>query len=275
MRSSLASRLGTLADAVHLPLLSRSQMPLAEASALPAHAPRCISFYPSSSGSSTVHSESKTARPSSQLVYKVLRAFILGTVKTIDIAWSELTSKQHLQDGEDFSSDKNGLSLFESTDTGYVIAELEDALEWIQSQSESQSGPLLLKDVESLKARMNFRKQMLHAVRLLQSPAEAAPLDVVMHAKFARRNWASLRPADDVQPSESHSSARDTIPDRNADTNSTAALPLHRPDRNAAPSLAAAASFDPAYNRRLAWCQALRPSLFLIRVLPGACWTAS
>lgn len=189
-----------------------------------------------------------------ELVYKVLRSFLLATVKTIDIAWSELTSKQHLQDGEDFSADKNGLSLLETTDVGYAIAELEDALEWLQSQTET----LLLEQTESLKVRLNFRKQMLYAVRLLQTPSEAAPIDVVMHTKFARRNWALLRPsstsrtADEIRPQVEVSTGQ-------TNGKQTAALPLHLPNRNSAPSPVSLSAFDPAYNRRLAWCQALRP----------------
>lgn len=182
-----------------------------------------------------------------ELIYKVLRAFILATVKTIDIAWSELTSRQHLQDGEDYSSDKNGLSLLETTDTGYIIAELQDAIDWLQSQSQSHVLQKHLAD--SLTARLNFRKQMLYAVRLLQAPAEAAPLDVVMHAKFARRNLALLQP--------SSSSHAPNPPHLDEQPNSI--QPLGLPDRSCAPSSAAIAAFDPAYNRRLAWCQPLRP----------------
>lgn len=180
-----------------------------------------------------------------ELIYKVLRAFILATVKTIDIAWSELTSRQHLQDGEDYSSDKNGLSLLETTDTGYVIAELQDAIDWIQSQSRVLQKHL----AESLTTRLNFRKQMLYAVRLLQAPAEAASLDVVMHAKFARRNLALLQPS-----SSSHASLSAHL-----DAQPSSVQPLGLPDRSCAPSSAAIAAFDPAYNRRLAWCQPLRP----------------
>ncbi|KAJ1032366.1 hypothetical protein NDA16_000393 [Ustilago loliicola] len=200
-------------------------------------------------GSSTT----KQQRPL-ELVYKVLRAFLLATVKTIDIAWSELTSKQHLQDGEDFSADKNGLSLLETTDSGYAIAELEDALEWLQSQANALSQ----QQIESLRVRLNFRKQMLYAVRLLQSASEAAPIDVVMHTKFARRNWALLRPSflsktrDGTQPQAEVSTGH-----TNGDFKATLALQL--PNRNAAPSTASLSAFDPAYNRRLAWCQALRP----------------
>ncbi|SPO25051.1 uncharacterized protein UTRI_01565_B [Ustilago trichophora] len=203
-------------------------------------------------GSATA--SSSTDQPPLQLVFKVLRAFILATVKTIDIAWLELTSKQNLQDGEDFSSDKNGLSLLETTDTGYVIAELEDALEWLLSGQDI----LQQSQVESLKARINFRKQMLYAVRLLQNPAEAAPLDVVMHTKFARRNWMHLRPA---AASAVNQHAQSQIQQRSSDSDRDASkvVPLQPPNRNAAPSTASVSAFDPAYNRRLAWCQALRP----------------
>ncbi|SPO22887.1 uncharacterized protein UTRI_01565 [Ustilago trichophora] len=197
---------------------------------------------------------SSTGQPSLQLVFKVLRAFILATVKTIDIAWSELTSKQNVQDGEDFSSDKNGLSLLETTDTGYVIAELEDALEWLQSGQHI----LQQQQVDSLKARLNFRKQMLYAVRLLQSPAEAAPLDVVMHTKFARRNWMLVRPAVvSAVNGQARSQMKECPNDSDIDTSKV--VPLQPPNRNAAPSSASVSAFDPAYNRRLAWCQALRP----------------
>ena len=189
-----------------------------------------------------------------QLVYKVLRAFVLATVKTIDIAWTELTSKQHLHDGEDFSSDKNGLSLLETTDAGYAIAELDDALEWILSQQGTFPQDL----VTSLKTRLNFRKQMLYAMRLLQSPAEAAPLDVVMHAKFARRNWALLRPSL-ASAALNHAPPRSQGTSNNANSDASMISPLQPPDRNAATSIAAVSAFDPAYNRRLAWCQALRP----------------
>ncbi|CBQ70224.1 conserved hypothetical protein [Sporisorium reilianum SRZ2] len=192
-----------------------------------------------------------------ELVYKVLRAFILATVKTIDIAWTELTSKQHLHDGEDFASDKNGLSLLETTDTGYVIAELEDALEWVNSQHDT----LTSDHVESLKARLSFRKQMLYAVRLLQSPAEAAPLDVVMHTKFARRSWTLLQPASDAHPVPDTTISQDGASPSTANGSKAppTLTPLQQPNRNAAPSIASLAAFDPAYNRRLAWCQALKP----------------
>ena len=201
------------------------------------------------------HPSASNDQPPLQLLYKVLRSFILATVKTIDIAWTELTSKQHLHDGEDFASDKNGLNLLETTDTGYVIAELEDALEWVQSQHAS----LTPDQVESLKARLGFRKQMLYAVRLLQCPAEAAPLDVVMHTRFARRSWRLLHPATDASTdhtleSQGASSSVSAIAEA-----SIKATPLQQPNRNAAPSVASMSAFDPAYNRRLAWCQALKP----------------
>ncbi|CDR88278.1 uncharacterized protein SPSC_03939 [Sporisorium scitamineum] len=190
-----------------------------------------------------------------ELVYKVLRAFILATVKTIDIAWTELTSQQHLHDGEDYASDKNGISLLETTDTGYVIAQLEDALQWVKSQHES----LPSNHIESLKTRLSFRKQMLYAVRLLATPAEAAPLDVVMHTRFARRSWTLLH-----YPSEAHSVPETTLQkgallSNTNGKNPTTLIPLQQPNRNAAPSIASAVAFDPAYNRRLAWCQALKP----------------
>ncbi|EST10228.2 NatC N(alpha)-terminal acetyltransferase, Mak10 subunit [Kalmanozyma brasiliensis GHG001] len=190
-----------------------------------------------------------------QLVYKVLRAFILGTVKAIDVAWSELTSKQHFHDGEDYSSDKNGLSLLETTDTGCVVAELDDALEWVQSQQ-----AVLPSDyIESLRTRLSFRKQMLYAARLLQSPAEAAPIDVVMHTKFARRSWSLLNPASDTPLIPTDASPSRPCLDDNMNGRESKLISLQPPNRNAAPSSAAIAAFDPAYNRRLAWCQALRP----------------
>lgn len=219
------------------------------------HDSAAISDPSTSEDAQTAAGVPKTAPPPLQLIYKVLRAFVLATVKTIDIAWSELTTKQHLHDGENFSSDKNGVSLFETTDAGYAAAELEDALEWLQSQT----GVFQTSQIESIKARLNFRKQMLYAVRLLQSPAEAAPLDVVMHAKFAQRSWALLRPPSasslgrDAAPRQMRSSPNSSIED------SPKAVPLNLPNRNSAPSAAAASAFDPAYNRRLAWCQALRP----------------
>ncbi|GAC93921.1 hypothetical protein PHSY_001489 [Pseudozyma hubeiensis SY62] len=194
--------------------------------------------------------------PPLQLVYKVLRAFLLGTVKTIDIAWSELASKQHLHDGEDFSSDKSGLSLLETTDTGYIVAELEDALEWLQSQS----GRLPPSHVDALRARLGFRKQMLYAARLLQSPAEAAHLDVVMHAKFARRSWTLLLPMSDTADANGNTtSERGASSPGSSKEGASQVMPLRPADRIAAPSPASIAAFDPAYNRRLAWCQALRP----------------
>uniref|UniRef100_V5F1M2 Uncharacterized protein n=1 Tax=Kalmanozyma brasiliensis (strain GHG001) TaxID=1365824 RepID=V5F1M2_KALBG len=95
-----------------------------------------------------------------QLVYKVLRAFILGTVKAIDVAWSELTSKQHFHDGEDYSSDKNGLSLLETTDTGCVVAELDDALEPISLPSAEHTWRILNGILDELQ----------DVVRVLQRP---------------------------------------------------------------------------------------------------------
>lgn len=218
------------------------------------------------SASGSASDATTTNHPHMQLVYKVLRAFILATVKTIDIAWTELTSKQHLHDGEDFSSDKNGLSLLETTDYGYAIAELEDALEWV----ESQKTVLLSDQIESLKTRLGFRKQMLYAVRLLQAPAEAAPLEVVMHTNFARRKWALLRPVSAPMTGtvgcDPRTSSQEETSQNCAGAGNVASppppiqpLPLQAPNRNAAPSPASLTAFDPAYNRRLAWCQALRP----------------
>ncbi|KAJ9479847.1 hypothetical protein PHBOTO_003364 [Pseudozyma hubeiensis] len=226
--------------------------------------PRLQPFYACNDGTQTIPAEASTSaegstmsdHPPLQLVYKVLRAFLLGTVKTIDIAWSELTSKQHLHDGEDFSSDKSGLSLLETTDTGYIVAELEDALEWVQSQS----GRFSSSHVDALRARLGFRKQMLYAVRLLQSPAEAAPLDVVMHTKFARRNWALLRPTSDAAEANGNTtSGHGASPPSSSKDGASESIRLRSADRVAAPSPASIAAFDPAYNRRLAGCQALRP----------------
>ncbi|SAM74745.1 uncharacterized protein UBRO_16816 [Ustilago bromivora] len=208
----------------------------------------------SASNTQVTGSSAAKQQPPLELVYKVLRAFLLATVKTIDIAWSELTSKQHLQDGEDYSAEKNGLSLLETTDTGYVIVELEDALEWLQSQTTA----LANEQIESLRVRLNFRKQMLYAVRLLQTPAEAAPIDVVMHTKFARRHWALLCPISNAEvANETQSESQE--PTRHSNSDATTGLVLHLPNRNAAPSAASLSAFDLAYNRRLAWCQALRP----------------
>lgn len=210
---------------------------------------------PNASGAETIAQGAVNGQPRPpQLVYKVLRAFVLATVKIIDIAWSELTSKQHLQDGEDFASDKNGLSLLETTDTGYISAEIDDALEWLQSQTDA----LQTEQIDSLKARLNFRKQMLYAVQLLQDPGEAAPIDVVMHAKFSRRNWTLLRPTNVASSTDHTTSIGNPIADR-LSTEHPPAVPLQTPYRNAAPSMASIYAFDPAYNRRLAWCQALRP----------------
>ncbi|PWZ00837.1 Mak10-domain-containing protein [Testicularia cyperi] len=170
-----------------------------------------------------------------ELVCKVLRSFILATVKTLDVVWNELAAERNVIDGEDFSSDKSGLSLLETTDPDYAIAELEDAIEWIQAQA----GDIDRASIEATRARLTFRKQLLYAVTLLQNTSTASPLDVVIHCKFARRSLNSLRPV---------SAAHVAGP----------AL-LRQPHRSSAPSVRAMSAFDPAYNRKLVANAPLRP----------------
>ncbi|SPO38200.1 uncharacterized protein PSFLO_03677 [Pseudozyma flocculosa] len=185
-----------------------------------------------------------TPAPAPELRSKVLRAFIVATVKTCDLAWNELT-KQNVYDGEDFSGDKSGLGLLEGTEPRYALALLDDALEWLSAD------PTLSDDIgQSLKARLSLRKQLLSATMLLAEGDPAALIEVSLHCRFAKKHLAALRPHDDDA----------TAVAGQADTAaSPPCIALQDPGRQKAPSTRSMASFDPAYNRKLVANAPLRP----------------
>ncbi|KAN0059684.1 N-alpha-acetyltransferase, non-catalitic subunit [Thecaphora frezii] len=190
-------------------------------------------------------STSKPAPPP-ELVCLVLRAFIVATVKTCDIVWNELT-KQNVYDGEDFSSDKSGLSLLEGTDPRFALAQLDEAVAWLSAESAMEESI-----VHSLKARLFLRKQILSATMLLAERDPASWMEVSLHCRFAKKHLDVLRPHLGALPSaEGHGEVDAPVP--------LAPIGLQDPSRQKAPSPRSMASFDPAYNRKLVATAPLRP----------------
>ncbi|KAG6817045.1 hypothetical protein H0H87_000457 [Tephrocybe sp. NHM501043] len=65
-----------------------------------------------------------------ELVFQILRSWVMGLLKCCDLSWREL-SKGGVQDTEDWQGDKCDVSLLEGTPVKYVLSKLEDASMWL------------------------------------------------------------------------------------------------------------------------------------------------
>ncbi|KAJ6630303.1 Mak10 subunit, NatC N-terminal acetyltransferase-domain-containing protein [Mycena sp. CBHHK59/15] len=128
-----------------------------------------------------------------QLIPVVLRASICGLLKCCDLSWREL-SKGHVQDTEDWQSDKGDTSLLEGMSVQNVIACLDGAVNWL-IRSKKVPEPWLT----ALIARLALRKALLQSidVNIFKSPS-----DFLILINAARNHLRTVRayPSPDLAP---------------------------------------------------------------------------
>ncbi|PPR02186.1 hypothetical protein CVT26_012126 [Gymnopilus dilepis] len=97
-----------------------------------------------------------SARPI-ELITIVMRAAVAGILKCCDLTWREL-SKGGVFDTEDWQSDKCEVSLLEGLPIPYILAQLDEAVEWLTQSTV----PVRWKN--ALKARLQLRKTLLQVM---------------------------------------------------------------------------------------------------------------
>lgn len=95
-----------------------------------------------------------------ELIYIVLRAYVMGLLKCCDLTWREL-SKGGVQDAEDWQSEKCDVSLLEGVSTDYILSKLEEASNWLLNTSKL---PVLWRN--ALCARILLRKTILQLMQM-------------------------------------------------------------------------------------------------------------
>ncbi|GLB35595.1 putative mak10 subunit, NatC N(alpha)-terminal acetyltransferase [Lyophyllum shimeji] len=101
-----------------------------------------------------------------ELLFLILRAWVMGLLKCCDLSWREL-SKAGVQDSEDWQGEKCDVSLLEGIPVKYVLSALEDASIWLLNTS---TFPVLWRN--ALRARIKLRKSIL---QLMQADVFANP----------------------------------------------------------------------------------------------------
>lgn len=96
----------------------------------------------------------------SPLVSLVLRSYVLATLKTCDLLWSEV-ARGNVKEGEDVWCDKAGVSLLEDVQPDIIFAALDEAYDWLQTAElpEALRTPLL--------DRLVFRMELLYTLCLV------------------------------------------------------------------------------------------------------------
>ncbi|KAG6827820.1 hypothetical protein H0H92_010336 [Tricholoma furcatifolium] len=126
-----------------------------------------------------------------ELIFQVLRSWVMGLLKCCDLSWREL-SKGGVQDMEDWQGDKCDISLLEGTPVKFVLSSLEDANLWLQRTT---SVPLLWRN--GLRARINFRKALL---QILQADVFSNPSEYQNLVDTAREQLSIIRSHPSSQP---------------------------------------------------------------------------
>jgi hypothetical protein len=176
------------------------------------------------------------------LVSKVLRPFLIATLKCVGLVWDELT-RGNVMDGEDYNGDKAGVSLLEDVSIQEASALLDGALAYLQTSTDAAAGnndiradTLSVIQATSLSSRVSLRKNMLFSIYSL---ARVDPAIITQ----------------DVHPIETLLEARvvlegaQTILQSLNDTGSPA-WGLMSPSFANAPSEGVTYAFDPWYSRR-------------------------
>ncbi|KAJ7494359.1 Mak10 subunit, NatC N-terminal acetyltransferase-domain-containing protein [Mycena galericulata] len=126
-----------------------------------------------------------------ELIPVVLRALICGMLKCCDLSWREL-SKAHVEDAEDWQSDKGDTSLLEGMSVQNIILGLDGATTWIL-RSKKVPEPW----ATALVARLNLRKALLQAMdaNIFKNPSDFLGLvNIARNHLKTVRTYPSPRP---------------------------------------------------------------------------------
>ncbi|GAA5890819.1 hypothetical protein JCM8208_003063 [Rhodotorula glutinis] len=207
-------------------------------------------FAPSTSASAT--------DGQSQLRTVVLRALLLGVLKSTQIVWEEL-SKNQVYEHEDVHLSRGSLSFntlmaacyapslpppapasplvmpgqgqddppqpperLVSTDD--VLRDLDDALRWLQKEEQVQAEWLSDEAREKLVARVTLRIDLLYPIALLTSPAHTSP-SAISHHLDRLLSYSSLFPSASA-PSPPDTTSYDPPPALRAAFHPSATVPL-------------------------------------------------
>ncbi|GBE82822.1 Mak10-domain-containing protein [Sparassis crispa] len=129
------------------------------------------------------------------LISIVLRASVLGLLKSCDLAWREL-SKNKVYEIEDWQGEKCEVSLLEGITTEFIIQKLDTALNWLRKSVLPISYVLALSD------RLLLRKAILQLLKL--NPARTSELRLLISTAREALNRIRAHP---VEPPSSDSLA--------------------------------------------------------------------
>ncbi|KAJ7611761.1 Mak10 subunit, NatC N-terminal acetyltransferase-domain-containing protein [Roridomyces roridus] len=133
-----------------------------------------------------------------ELITIVLRAFLCGLLKCCDLSWRELC-KGHVQDTEDWQSEKGDTSLLEGLSVQNVILGMDNAASWL-IRSKKVPEPW----VAALIARLNLRKALIQAFDTNVFKSSSDFLDLL---NIARNHIKTVRTHPSPEP-EAESPAR-------------------------------------------------------------------
>ncbi|KAF8528155.1 Mak10 subunit, NatC N-terminal acetyltransferase-domain-containing protein [Hysterangium stoloniferum] len=105
-----------------------------------------------------------------ELIHLVLRAGIFGLLKCCDLVWREL-AQDHLIDGEDWSSEKFGVSLCENIQPEYIMSLIEEALNWLRQATSLPSSPWREGLINRLLLRRVYIQNLLQTLAFSSFPA--------------------------------------------------------------------------------------------------------
>ncbi|KAG5721407.1 N-alpha-acetyltransferase, 35 NatC auxiliary subunit [Termitomyces sp. T112] len=126
-----------------------------------------------------------------ELVYYVLRSWVMGLLKCCDLSWREL-SKGCVQEMEDWQGDKCDISLLEGTPVKFVASKLQEASMWLQKATHI---PVLWRN--AVRARMSLRMTIL---QLMQVDVFSSPSDYQNLIDSAREQLMLIRSYPSPEP---------------------------------------------------------------------------
>ncbi|RUS25875.1 hypothetical protein BC938DRAFT_471527, partial [Jimgerdemannia flammicorona] len=107
--------------------------------------------------------------PAPQLVYLVLKGYIVATVKCCMLIWREMI-KGNIYEEEDFTVSLFGLSLQENYLESDVLNVLEDAMTWLEEVKKQQQATDSTRHLDALLDRLRLRRSYLLALIHLSKP---------------------------------------------------------------------------------------------------------
>ncbi|RUS20438.1 Mak10 subunit, NatC N-terminal acetyltransferase-domain-containing protein [Endogone sp. FLAS-F59071] len=107
--------------------------------------------------------------PASELVYVVLKAYILATVRCCLLIWREMI-KGNVYEEEDFTTNLFGLSLQENYPESDVLMMLEDATTWLENAKKQLFTVDRTRHFDALLDRLRLRNAYLLALIQLSKP---------------------------------------------------------------------------------------------------------